>query len=261
MQNKITAVLFDLGETILNFGVLPESPKAAKLFVRSARDSYNYLKHTGQPVGSFLLYKIESLLKLRLHRWISNITRNDFDSLELLKKKGIKKGFTLSQQQWEEFAWLWYRPLRDTASIDHGTPQALRRLKEELRLELGILSNTFVHASSLERHLAEEGILQFFTTRLYSYQFDFRKPDPRIFREAARQMHRPLQNIIYVGDRIDCDIQPALQLGMTACLKAAPTNHGQNLPQGAFKITSITELPDLIKQHQLAESTKTTREA
>ncbi len=88
----------------------------------------------------------------------------------------------------------------------------------------------------------------FFGVRLYSYEFDFRKPDTRIFKIAAERIGERAENIMYVGDRIDKDIRPALRIGMHAVLKDAYTNAGKRLPQGARKIDHISELPALIER-------------
>ena len=82
---------------------------------------------------------------------------------------------------------------------------------------------------------------------MYSYEFDFRKPDLRIFKIAAERIGEAVENIMYVGDRIDKDIIPTLQIGMTPVLKVAYTNTGKTPPDGAWKITHISELPALIK--------------
>jgi putative hydrolase of the HAD superfamily len=115
-------------------------------------------------------------------------------------------------------------------------------------LKLGIVSNTFVNGSSLEKHLKQVGILDFFTVRLYSYEFDFRKPDIRIFQIAAERIGETLENILYVGDRIDKDVKPAVKTGMQAVLKAAYTNVGKKVPEGAWKINRLCELPGLIEK-------------
>jgi FMN phosphatase YigB (HAD superfamily) len=123
---------------------------------------------------------------------------------------------------------------------------AVRAVREP-PLQLGILSNTFVNAHSLEKHLKQLGLLDFFTVRMYSYEFDFRKPDIRIFKIAAERIGEAAENILYVGDRIDKDIQPALRIGMQPVLKAAYTNAGKTPPDGVLKINQISELPALIK--------------
>ena len=91
-------------------------------------------------------------------------------------------------------------------------------------------------------------ILKFFSVRVYSYEFDFRKPDVRIFKIAASRIGERPENILYVGDRIDKDVRPAIKSGMHAVLKAAYTNSGKKVPKGAWKINQLSELPELIKK-------------
>ncbi len=241
--NRIKAVLFDLGETLLNFGKLD----TLKFFKQGARLSYDFLKSHNQPVGNFRVYCWHSLLSLRLNNLISCITGNDFDSLSLLKEIGLKKGVQLNDEQWQEFAWLWYEPLSRECKTKPEISEILGRLKQQ-GLKLGILSNTFVHSNSLERHLQQLGILELFDVRLYSYQFSFRKPDPRIFIKAADRIGERMPNIMYVGDRINMDIKPAIMLEMYAVLKNAYTNTNKNLPKGAKRINRLGELPAIIEK-------------
>jgi HAD superfamily hydrolase (TIGR01549 family) len=242
-DKKIKAVLFDLGETLLNFGRVDKS----RIFGQGARLTYDFLKSQGQPVGSFKSYYWRNLLLLRIRFWLTGITKRDFDALELLKTSGSKKGIKLSEQQWRHLAWLWYEPLSKVGRAEPKTKETLTILRE-LGLKLGIVSNTFVHSSSLEKHLQQLGILDFFPVRLYSYQFDFRKPDIRIFKTAAERIGEMMENIMFVGDRINKDIKTSAKIGMKAVLKAAYTNAGEKTPKGAWKINNLAELPQLIEK-------------
>jgi len=242
-DEKIKAVLFDLSETLLNFGKI----NTTRLFRQAARSSYDFLKKAGQPVGNFHYYCWRNLISLRIHCWLSNITTQDFNSLVLLRGIGTKKGIRLDRQQWQHFAWLWYEPLYKASKTEPKTAQTLAELKK-MGLKLGIVSNTFVHRYSLERHLEKLGILNLFTAKVYSYEFDFRKPDVRIFKTAAQKIGQMPENILFVGDRIDKDIKPAVKTGMRAVLKAAYTNKGEKLPKGTWKINRLCELPGLIKK-------------
>ncbi len=242
-DTKIRAVLFDLGETLLNFGKVD----TAALFREGARLSYDYLKGQRQAIGSFGYYRLRSLVSLRVRRWISNVRGKDFDALTVLKKAGIKKGVELSEQQWRHYAWLWYEPLSRVSRLEPRTVETLTCLRDR-GLKLGIVSNTFINASSLEKQLEQLGVLDFFEVRLYSYEFDFRKPDTRIFRAAAERIGERPENILFVGDRIDKDIKPALKAGMKAVLKTAYTNAGGKIPEGVRKISRLCELPDLIEK-------------
>ena len=244
MPNKrIKAILFDLGETLLNFGQV----NTAGLFRQGAKASYKFLQDTGQPVGNFRYYCWRNLVALRVRYWISNISGIDFDALALLKNINTKNGCGLNEQQWQHLAWLWYEPLSKVGRIEAKTAETLAALKN-LGLKLGILSNTFINSSSLEKHLGQLGILDYFSVRLYSYEFNFRKPDTRIFKTAAQKIGESLENILFVGDRIDKDIRPALKAGMTAVLKAAYTNIGKKIPQDVWRISLLSELPALVKK-------------
>ena len=235
--------MFDLGETLLNFGQF----NTTKLFQQGARLSYDFLKSRGQPVGNFNYYCWRSLIHLRVKHLLSSIKGKDFDALCLFKKVGEKRGVKLDEEQWRHFAWLWYEPLSKLAKIVPETKETLVALKEK-GLKLGIVSNTFVHSSSLEKHLEQLSILSFFKIRLYSYEFSFRKPDARIFIEAAGRIGEKPSNILFVGDRIDKDIKPAVKTGMHAVLKAAYTNASEKLPKGTWKISQLCELPGLIEK-------------
>ena len=244
-ESRIKAVLFDLGETLLNFGRF----SATRIFRQGARLSYDYLKSCGQSVGNFEYYCWSNLIALRTRHLISNIMQNDFNSTALLRSLGMKRGGSLDGDQWRHFAWLWYEPLSKIAKIEPKIKETLAEL-QQMGLKLGILSNTFISGHSLEKQLEQIGILDFFSVRLYSYEFDFRKPDTRIFKIAADRIGEPVENIIYVGDRIDKDIIPTLKIGMTPVLKTAYTNAGKTPPNGTWKINHIAELPDLIKKNQ-----------
>jgi len=242
-KTQIKAVLFDLGDTLIDFGRINK----AEIFAAGARLTYDYLRSLDQLICGFKRYCMRNLMNLRLHRWISALKRRDFDSLELLKRVGTKRGINLTPEQWHHLTWLWYKPLTEIGRTEPQTKETLAALKNS-GLNLGILSNTFVHACALDKHMEQLGILDFFDVRLYSYEFPFRKPDPRIFKIAAERIGQPPQSILFVGDRIDKDIAPALKIGMHATLKDAYTSDGKKVPNAAVKIKNIEELPDLIRK-------------
>jgi putative hydrolase of the HAD superfamily len=242
-HDEIRAVLFDLGDTILNFGRV----STTKAFLLGAKATHAFLKGQGQPVAPFLWYALRNLVHLRMRYMLSNLTGRDFDSLELLQTVGVRTGVNLPQAQWEQFAWLWYEPLGRCAQVEDDIKQTLSTL-QNLGLKLGIVSNTFVNRASLERHLQIISILDFFPVQLYSYEFRIRKPNPELFRLAAERIAVPAENILFVGDRIDNDILPAMGIGMRAALKEAYTNAGKRTPPGAHRIQRLAELPDLVEQ-------------
>ncbi len=242
-QHEIQAVLFDLGETILSFGPV----RTTRVFLEGAKASYAFLMRRSAYAGGFTWYFLRNLLRLRVKYVLSDILQRDFNSLELLRTVGERKGVRLTPEQWDQFAWLWYEPLARCARIEPDLPETLGAL-QRMGLKLGIVSNTFVSRTSLERQLRDLGLLDFFSVQLYSYEFHFRKPNVEIFRRAAEMIGTPAPQILFVGDRIDNDIRPALQSGMQAVLKEAHTNTGKRTPPGAHRISLLAELPALVER-------------
>jgi len=236
-------VLFDFGETLVRFGKF----NATRLFRQGARISYEYLKTLDQPVGNFEWYCWQNLIRVRIRRWLSNVTGRDFDMLALLKKVGTKKGIRLESEQWQHLAWLWYEPLGKTAKAELNIAETLSKLKKS-GLKLGIVSNTVVNRCCLDRHLEQLGILEFFTVRVYSCEFNFRKPDPRIFQLAAEKTGEAVENILFVGDQIRNDVKAAARIGMQAALLVNLTNAAKKIPHGTWKINRLAELPSLIEK-------------
>ena len=239
---KIQAVLFDIGETLLNFGKID----AAGLFRQGTRLAYDFLKKLDQPVGNFRVYMAKHLLMIRLSLLWSAIVGRDFDSYELLKKIEARKGTQLEQQQWLDYAACWYEPLRKVANIEADIVETLKKL-QSAGLKLGVLSNTFINASTLEKHFEQIGVLEFFDVRLYSYEYSFRKPDKRIFLAAAEKLGLQPANILYVGDRINTDINGAASVGMPAVLKRAYTNIKKKKRNDIVRINKLSELPGVIE--------------
>jgi len=242
-MDEIKAVLFDLGDTLVNFGKL----STTRMVLQGARSSYDYLKGQGQPVRSFAGYFFRYLVRLRIRYFLSEYRGKDFDSLALLEETGRQEGLTCSRAEWERVIWHWYEPLSKLAQLECDLAETLTDL-QAMGLKLGIVSNTFVNRASLERHLEQLGIRDFFPLRLYSYEVGLRKPDRRIFRIAAERVDEAPSDILFVGDRIDKDIVPALDIGMKAALKDAYTNAGKQTPAGAWRISRIAELPGLIER-------------
>jgi HAD superfamily hydrolase (TIGR01662 family) len=241
IDQKVKAILFDLGETLINFGKV----NTAALFKDGARCSYEFLKQSGQNVCGFRRYYLRNTFAIRVMYAWSYIVGRDFDSLGLIRTIGLKRGYKLSQEQWQQFAWCWYEPLAAIATIEPDIRDTLSKLRDA-GIELGIVSNTFLTQSSLDRHLKEFGILEFFPLRMYSHETLWRKPNIKIFKEAACRLGIEPKNILFVGDRLDTDIKGAAKAGMIPILKAAYTNKDKKKPPTIRKINLLSELPSVV---------------
>ncbi len=236
-------MLFDLGQTLIHF----DKVNVMAVFHEAATNSYDYLKQLDQPVGGLKAYKWRNFLSIRVKLLISDLMKRDWDSLVGLRKSHEKKGIHLSAEQWRQVNWKWYEPLSRRGSIEPDLAETLSKLRDK-GLKLGIVSNTWVNGCSLDRHLDMEGLLDFFDVRVYSCSYNFRKPDKRIFLEAARQIDIRCENILFAGDRVNNDVRGALRAGMIPVLKTTPENKRKPLPPTATRIDKLSELPQLIEK-------------
>jgi putative hydrolase of the HAD superfamily len=243
-KGNVRAVLFDLGDTLLNYGRL--SPY--KPFFQAARQSYDYLKDIGQPVACFPCYAVRSMLMIRWRILWSAITKKDFDSLRLLKRAGKKAGYNMTPEQYMELVWLWYEPLSRCVRTEPNLRETLARLQQR-GLKMGIVSNTFVNACALNRDLAQRNLGDFFEFVYYSYEFARRKPRQEMYRAAIETLGLAPREIIFVGDRLDTDVKGAIEAGMIPVLKITEKNMNKKTPPGVLRISSLAELPDLVEAY------------
>lgn len=243
---RIRAVIFDLGETLLNYGVVD----LENLFSKGAHLSYDYLSEQANGANSlpdFGRYRRNHLSSIKLRAIWSKITGREFDCLELLGRKTAQMGLRLSDRQVEELARLWYQPLGETATIEPDLHDSLLTLQREMGLSLAIISNTFLPPAVLDRQLEKFDLLRFFSIRQYSSATVYRKPDRRIFRTALDQLQVPAGKAVMVGDSLREDIKGAVRMGLGAIFKRHEQNRSVRVPHSVPVIERIAELPDLIR--------------
>jgi putative hydrolase of the HAD superfamily len=93
-------------------------------------------------------------------------------------------------------------------------PQSLKLLKALEEYPKAIVSNG--QRAFSEREMRYFGLYDLFKFVIFSSDFGHKKPDPRIFLEAARRLGLEPEEMLCIGDNFDNDIVPAAKLGMTA---------------------------------------------
>ena len=126
---------------------------------------------------------------------------------------------------------------------DDFYPDALPCL-ERLRsagLRVGAVGNTPAAAEALLRkHVDFVGS---------SDRGGIEKPSAGFFERVAAEAGVAPEELAYVGDRVDNDIEPALAAGMTAVhVRRGPWGHLQEPPAAAIRIRSLDELPGAISE-------------
>jgi putative hydrolase of the HAD superfamily len=93
-------------------------------------------------------------------------------------------------------------------------PKTLHLLQELKSYPKVIVSNG--QRSFSEQEMRYFGLYEQFDHVIFSSDFGHKKPDPRIFLEAARLMGREPEEIMCIGDSFENDIVPSSRLGMRA---------------------------------------------
>ena len=135
------------------------------------------------------------------------------------------------------FEWL------DVEHVPHGFAEAdlypdalpcLRALREQ-GLRVGAVGNMgVVHEDVVRPHV------DFVAS---SERWGVEKPSPEFFARVCGAAGRDPHEVVYVGDRVDNDVAPALAFGMVAVhIKRGPWGHLHETPSGARRIDSLLEL-------------------
>lgn len=240
-DKKIEGILFDLGDTLLDFGKVD----VQGLFEIGARLSYAFLRTEGLKLPAFSRYHRKQLWAIRWQYFKSHFTRKEFNALDLIHKLGRRMGHRLSEKQVEKLAELWYQPLKKSATVEDGLGEMLRGFREQ-GLKLGVISNTFVPGEALDKHLEEEGLLEYLPDRIYSCDVRYRKPNRNIFRLALEKTQLRPEATMFVGDSPRADIVGANRIGMISVLKDPTGRYDDNSISPRHRIRSALELQDIV---------------
>ena len=123
-------------------------------------------------------------------------------------------------------------------------PDAIRCLEavHYLGLRVGIVGN---QTEALERWAREAALPADVISS--SSTLGVRKPDPRFFERVVELAECAPGELVYVGDRVDNDVLPALAAGLVAVhVRRGPWGRLQTTPEGVLSIESLDELPDAL---------------
>jgi HAD superfamily hydrolase (TIGR01509 family) len=116
----------------------------------------------------------------------------------------------------------------------------LSRLRDAGYL-VGVAANQHAHADEFCRRLFPFDLLGI------SALWGVDKPAPEFFQRIAATLPCRAEEIAYVGDRVDNDVEPALAAGMVAVhLRRGPWGRAHESPASAIAVESLDELPTVL---------------
>ena len=240
MSQPLRAILFDLGDTLLDFGHL----KVRELFRAGAEYAYDYTKAQGGTLPSFESYFRRHYRAIRWNVVKNKLLGRDFSARDVMARFAPRYLPHVSDAQLMELCAKFYQPLRDLATVEPGLADMLTGLRDR-GLTLGIISNTFVPGEILDRHIEAEGLMEFFPLRIYSCDVGVPKPNRRIFQVALDAIDLPAEQVMFVGDSPTTDICGARRMGMISVLKDRLKRPiGRHTPD--HTITDVIDLPKIV---------------
>jgi putative hydrolase of the HAD superfamily len=201
----LRAVLFDFGDTLIDFAYDPELVEAGH------RAGLAALGRDGLPEADVVATHVREHYEPLF--WApGTIEEIEYPGLvrELLSHFDIEVSDEelVSYLEAEHAAWA---PAFVLGSTTHALLDALR----SRGLLLGLVSNAFDPSWILHRDLERMGLAERLDFSVFSSEVGRRKPDPAIFRAALDALEVSPEETLFVGDRLYEDVRGAGELGMT----------------------------------------------
>lgn len=198
----LEAVLFDWGDTLMQFAYAPELVAAGHRAGLAAigRDDLPELTEHFREEYEPLFWAPGTIEEIEYPQLVRRLL-GDFG----LAVDDDELGRFL---QAEHDAWA---PARLLAAHTHPLLEALR----ERGLKLALVSNAFDPGWLLHRDLEHMGLADRLDFSVFSSEVGMRKPHPAIFERALEALGVAPEHALFVGDRLFEDVRGAAELGMT----------------------------------------------
>jgi putative hydrolase of the HAD superfamily len=201
----LEAVLFDWGDTLMQFAYSPELVSAghraglAAIGRDGLPDDHALTEHFREHYEPFF--------------WVPG-TVEEIEYPELVRRLLADFEVTIDDDELRRYleaehsAW---DPARVLGAHTHALLESLRARG----LKLGLVSNAFDPGWLLHLDLEQMGLAQRVDFSVFSSEVGTRKPHPAIFERALEALGVEPENALFVGDRLYEDIRGAGELGMT----------------------------------------------
>jgi putative hydrolase of the HAD superfamily len=202
----LRAVLFDWGDTLMQFGYDPEFVEAGQ------KAGLEALNRDGLPEADAITAHFREQYEPMF--WLPG-TLEEIEYPGLVRELLGHFGIEISDEELARFleaehaAW-------DPARVLGSTTHALLETLRSRGLKLGVVSNAFDPGWLLHRDLKQMGIAERIDFAVFSSEVGKRKPHPEIFERALDSLDVRAEEALFVGDRLFEDVRGANEVGMTS---------------------------------------------
>lgn len=211
----VTAVLFDFGHTLMDFGRTEEALRGAYTVIRERLATW--VEDRAPPEIDELVERIADEVDRMVERSYQERRLEELDIIALFDEAFAGLGYKLPQDLLQQVAELDHDALVQSVRIEPETIETLEKLKAN-GMRLGLVSNVSQLPHLLHRDLQNFGIAPLMDGVAFSSELGIRKPRPQIFLNVIEQVGAKPGEAVFVGDRLVDDIAGAHAIGMRAVL-------------------------------------------
>ena len=158
----------------------------------------------------------DKTVAMLLRTWKENKDLTHVDQLRAIVKFASRNTAKLKKEWLRELSDAYVSPIyRIPPYLNPDVPAVLESLRGEKKI--GIVCNTGITPGfALKEFLSKQGIAAFFDAMIFSDEVGIRKPEPEIFRLAARKLGVKPSEAVHIGDNVKCDVWGAKLAGFKA---------------------------------------------
>ncbi len=135
--------------------------------------------------------------------------------------------------------------------MDPDAHGVLRWLKDRNKL-IGLICNTgHTPGFGIRKFLEKEGVAEYFDLMLFSDEIGIRKPNPKIFQIAAKNLNVKPHEVVHVGDNLKSDVWGAKNAGLKAIYLSTETGRDKIAESDPTSLVSISRKLGNLKEKEI----------
>ncbi|MEX2555120.1 MAG: HAD family hydrolase [Actinomycetota bacterium] len=242
-MTTVRAVLFDFGHTLVDFARTEEALRDAYGVVRDRLAGW--VEDRAPPDVDELVERIAGAVDAMVGRSYAERRLEELDQISLFAEAFAAIGYELPPELLLEVAEIDHDSFSHSLVAPESTLSTLGTLKD-MGLRLGLVSNVSLFPHRMRGDLESLGLAQLLHGAVFSSEVGVRKPDPRIFVQALRQIGGEAASAVFVGDRLNDDVVGAQAVGMRTILTREFRQEDPGDIEPDAVVERLAEVPDVI---------------
>lgn len=242
-MDKVNVIFFDMGNTLLHFhygNSDDEKDMQGLIYLTEYLNKFNTNIKFDEVKQGFYQSWMEGIKDIK-------VTLTEYPIEDFLNNFLQKHELSLNLEQCIEAINLFYTGYREQVYFENSIYDTLKIIKEK-GYKIGIISNTCYYDEVMKECFKKANIYDLIDSFTFSYSLKIGKPNKQIFKTAIETMKITPVEAVMVGDNLESDIKPALDLGMKTIWLNHNHKHNNinNEIVPHIEISCISELPKYI---------------